>query len=364
MGLVDELLSATPVIGAADLQSDLGISSGTYAWVVFAIPTLASAALEAGILAWSDRASPGAVLFWALLALAGTELAIASATGPVSLSAAVSAWFIASGVCTGVAMGQLAAKSAGDMAASLQRWGQASELGDLLGPVLFGALASVGIGWRGLALCGAVAAALNALAVRAVPEEVPVEDDEPDPAPLLEVARAALADRVLLGWLLASACCTFLDEILVAWGGLFLRQEVGLDGRGEAVQLAAASVGGLLGSALVERCVGRFGARRCFVAMSGVCAAALVTWVHFPTVPWIALVGASAAPMWPLAQAMAYARLPGRPGLVAALDKLTFPIELAAPLIVGWVAATWGPGAAVMALAVQPVVVAVVALLT
>ncbi|MEQ1508236.1 MAG: hypothetical protein ABMB14_38755 [Myxococcota bacterium] len=77
----------------------------------------------------------------------------------------------------------------------------------------------------------------------------------------------------------------------------------------------------------------------------------------------LAAVGAFSTPMWPLAKAMAFARVPGRPGLVAALDHLTFPIELAAPLAVGAIATAWGPAAAVAALGIQPVVVGAIALL-
>ena len=74
------------------------------------------------------------------------------------------------------------------------------------------------------------------------------------------------------------------------------------------------------------------------------------------------VIGVAAAPHYPLAQAAAYELVPGRPGLVNALAQLFVVVDLVVPLAVGAVAERFGLGAAILTLALQPVVIVAAAL--
>ena len=77
--------------------------------------------------------------------------------------------------------------------------------------------------------------------------------------------------------------------------------------------------------------------------------------------PLLAMLGASSAQLYTLAQAAAYARLPGRPGLVNALLGPLHWVDVVAPLALGALLSQWGMNAALAALAVQPLVCVLVA---
>lgn len=65
-------------------------------------------------------------------------------------------------------------------------------------------------------------------------------------------------------------------------------------------------------------------------------------------------VGATAAPLYPLAAAQAYARRPGRSGSVLAASHLFTPLGLALPWLLGTVADRAGLLVALALLVVQP----------
>jgi hypothetical protein len=69
------------------------------------------------------------------------------------------------------------------------------------------------------------------------------------------------------------------------------------------------------------------------------------------------LTGLGAAPWYTIAQAQAYAALPGRSGTVRALQAIFAPIEIAAPLLIGVVAERWGIQAGVTMFLVAPILV-------
>lgn len=105
------------------------------------------------------------------------------------------------------------------------------------------------------------------------------------------------------------------------------------------------------------------------VACAAATTALWLTWIGAggtPAAPWLLgalsfALGAFAAPMWPLATARAYAS-GAPPGVVAAMDQLFVPIEVAAPLVVGVVADRAGLAAALLVLLVQPLVIALVSI--
>ena len=97
---------------------------------------------------------------------------------------------------------------------------------------------------------------------------------------------------------------------------------------------------------------------RWLLAASLACAVFYVGWLlaadPWTSAAWFALVGAAAAPMYPIASAQAYAALPGRTGTVNAAAHLFTPLTLAIPWALGVIADEVGLAWALAALLVQP----------
>jgi fucose permease len=95
---------------------------------------------------------------------------------------------------------------------------------------------------------------------------------------------------------------------------------------------------------------------------------AYVAWIFAPTVTLsailAAIVGLTDAGQWPLAKALAYREAPGHSGLVNALGALLAPLEVAAPIVIGVVAHRFGVTAAMIVLAIQPLGLLAIVLLT
>jgi fucose permease len=97
-------------------------------------------------------------------------------------------------------------------------------------------------------------------------------------------------------------------------------------------------------------------------------AVAFVAWLAAPVV-WLAAlcmiaVGATAAPLYPLASAQAYARRPGRAGVVIVASSLFAPLGLALPWLLGVVADHTSVTTALALLIAQPIGIVALALTT
>jgi MFS family permease len=193
------------------------------------------------------------------------------------------------------------------------------------------------------------------------------DDDDGAPEPSLWVAmRTAVANRRLLGWLLATSLCDWLDELLVVLASVHLREQ-GADAVTRSLVIGAFVAGSLGGLAVLERHLARFAPHRILVACALACAALFAAWLVAPAM-WLAallfaLVGATAAPLYPLTMAESYAALPGRSGAVHAAARVLTPLSLGAPWLFAWIADRAGTTAALAALLVGPITIAVLAAL-
>ncbi len=353
---VDELQGGVPVVGAPELGEGLGVGEfGVFA-VVLAVPTAVSLLVEPAILAWSDRADRRRVLVFAYLAMALLPLAAVAAPTAAGVALAIGLWGAATGVASGIAQGAIAQHPDG-ASVGLARWLRGAVLGDLAAPVLLAAAAAAGFGWRGAMAAAALVPLVAALATARIRLPPLVDEDEED-VPLREAVATALRDAALLAWSVAAAGCTLLDETLVVLVALREHAAGAVGAAAVAVLLAASAVGGFAAEPLVRR----FPPRSLLVGMSVGSVVGLVGFVLTPAgsasgVAALALLGAAAAPLYPLVQAEALARLPTRPGLVHALQTPLAWIDVAAPLGLGALAAGVSVDAAVGALLLQPVVV-------
>jgi MFS family permease len=180
-----------------------------------------------------------------------------------------------------------------------------------------------------------------------------------DQPPLWQAAREALRDRVLISWLFGTALCHLLDEILIVFASIYVRDALGASPAAQSAMVGAFIAGGALGLIALDRLLARHGEHRLMIAAGVACAALFAGWLAAPSA-WLAIVlmvpvGATAAPLYPLASALAYARCPERSSIVLVASHLFAPLTLALPYGLGWVADHAGVLAALALLAAQPV---------
>lgn len=363
--LLDETASGVTVVSSADVRVDLDLGYATLAALLLALPVLPGLLLEAPLLAWSDRGDRKAPAVASAVLAALCLFAVAGSPSPAWLAVAVFVWGTAAGLTTSLAEASLIDRDPDGADATMTRWTLLAAVGDALAPAIFGALAWVGFGWRGVALTVGLFTLVHAISLASV--EWPVRrasDDEDAPEDSVwEALRAALANPRLLGWLLVSATCTLLDEILVLFGSLHLHENLGATAPEIGATWVACALAGAVGAALTERLLPRFGPRIVLAACAALCVVALAGWLTADSVvasaAWLALLGVVDAPLYPLAKARAYAESPDRPGLVGAIDTLFVPVEIVAPVAIGFVAAALGLLPALALLALQPLVVLV-----
>lgn len=296
----------------------------------------------------------------ALMAMAAFLAAMA--TGPWTMMAAVTLAYLGSG--SGVALAQATLVDLqppnvpGAAEKALSRWTLLGEVGDLLGPVLMGVLAACSLGWReGFVTVGIFSAGLAVLLWRpSYPAPTPEEDSEQ--GGILARLKEGTRRPGLLRWLGAAALCDLLDDMVVVFAVMHLRDDFGMSALARSAVVGAGVVGAILGVVATERAASRWSARGMLAVSAIFCALAYVGWIVTPD-PWLSavlfgLVGLFAAPMYPLTVARAYRSWPGHSGGVNAVAHLFTPLSLAAPAVLGLLADRFGLPIALALLLLQP----------
>jgi MFS family permease len=250
------------------------------------------------------------------------------------------------------------------------RWALYASVGDVLAPLVTALAMALGFSYRGALTVVAVLVVAQCAGVASAKRD-PLLDEAPPSAPEEpEAGAAGSAPPVrrlrLWAWLFAAAMCTLLDELVVALAALRLQREEGLTVALAAAATAAFSAGAVLGGWLTDRAVARLGSRRVLLGSAALCALAvgalLGSRAILPACVALFAVGVTCAPHHPLALARAYDEMPGDPGAVQAAAQLFVVIDVAAPLALGFAADRLGLRFALGCLAVQPAVVALLAL--
>jgi MFS family permease len=320
--------------------------------------------VEAPLIAWSERVRIRWFSAGSLAAVAVTSALAALAHGPWMLLLALALYGPAVGCALASAEGALLLLEPVHPDRLLARMGLGASLGDLAVPALLAALAAIDCGWRtAFGVCAFAAAILAVVHARMpsldrLPRNTADEGDDEEPGTtILQSLRLAVRAPGLLVWSLACAWTNLLDEVLVAFAAIQLHA-LGGSASLRSVGIAAWTGGGMLGLALLERMAGRVDRRRLLAASSVLTGAALLVLATAPS-PIVGAVAFAAeglfgASLHPLSKSAAYASLPGRTAPVNALAAALVPLDLASPIVLGFVAAHLGPRAAVGMLLVAP----------
>ena len=374
VALLDELWSGVAVVAAPDVEREQSIDHGAYALLVFALPMLGSALLEALASLLAERHSRVRVAGVGLLLLGAALLACGLVDGSAGLALGLTLAGTASGVVCSVAQAELVSAPGGPERA-MMRWALFSEIGDALTPPLTALVLLGGGSYRGVFLVAATVSVTHGLALlrcdrRPEAREAPNHEAsaqgadsegptaEAEPVPLLEAWRAGLRNRMLWTWLLAASVCTFLDELVIALAALHAERDLGASPAASVACVTGAALGAAAGAVLGDRLLVSLPARRILVGSALATLVALAGVVLAPSVGTLgaslALLGAAASPQYALLQARAYAAAPGRPGVVNALAQMFVVIDIGAPLAIGALADRAGLSAALACLAIQP----------
>lgn len=363
--LLDELTSGFPVVALPLLRDRLHL---TYAQAgfLFTAGALSSLLIEPAINLLADRSSKRPLIAAGMIAMVLAFVVFGlAATYPLLILGFV-VFYPATGAAVGLSQAALVDAQPADAPQTMARWTLYSGIGDILSPLAVSALLALGQGWP--AICALGAAVWLAILPPFLRQKLTVTQpdpststtegkEEPDVS-VRSALRAALHDKLLLRWVAVGLFCNMLDEIFLAFAALYLRDR--LHASAEAVSLAvlAGTVGGLLSLVILERLLARVDGPRLLPWLGLLTLAAVAIFLVAPGFALAALalflVNVGAACWYPIAQAAAYARLPGRSGTVQAVIAVSAPFEIALPGIVGVLAANFGITAGVAFLGLAP----------
>lgn len=362
MGLLDELFTGFFFIGLPLLRGQLGL---TYEQIglIFSAGALSSIVVDPPLYLLSDRGSKRWWILGGLLGLTCAYLLAGSTNSFVLLMLAFILMYPANSMAVGLSQAALIDHAPGEGERIMTRWTMLSSIGDFLSPLAVTTIISFGLGWSGLcwiaAGCWLVAALL--MWVQRFPQRhtsYSHKDDEPSVS-IRAGLRLALRDTVLLRWIVLSTLTTMLDEIFLTFLILYLRDVLRASPLISGLTVGAGMVGGFLGLFLLDRLLGHVAPVRLLrlaslLALLGVLGLLLVRALWFAPLAFF-IVSLGSACLYPIAEAQAYARLPGRSGMVRFISSLGQPFEVVLPAIVGFVAGQFGLLASLVLLGSAPV---------
>jgi predicted MFS family arabinose efflux permease len=361
---LDELGSGVPFLGAPGIQSEFGVTYGMAAgWPQTAL-LLLSVLLEPPLLLLADRYPRKRFIVGGLVLLGLLTLAAAFAPTYWTLLAIFLLWGPTAGLVAPVSQATLMDAHPDRREQMMARWTLFGGAGDLATPLTFALLAPLGLGWRAAFAATAVAMALYAVALAT--QRFPAAHEHVAERSGERSLRSALANRKLLLWCTACSLTCLLDELVLSFGALHLRDHHAAGEIARSIVLGTFVAGGIVGLVVADRLLVRFEPLRFLLVTSAVGAALVPLWVLAPSAAGVAgvlfVLGGLSATYYPIVKAQAYRALPGRSGAVNAVDALFTPVAVLAPLGLGVVADASGLVPAILLLGLEPVGILAIAL--
>jgi predicted MFS family arabinose efflux permease len=364
MALLDELIIGFAVVGLPLVRDQLGLSYEQVG-LLFSVGALSSLILEPILNLLSGRGSKRWWIVSGSLVLALAFALAGSTYNFIVLLIAFALLYPATGAAVGLSEAALIDSTPKDGTRTMTRWTLMSSIGDILSPLVVAAFVALGLGWSALCWFGATVWLAAGLIVwpQRFPRLacLPDNNDTPSDVSMLAGLRKALRDPLLLRWAVLSLLPTMLDEVFIGFAALYLRDVLHASQIEISIILIVHMFGGFLGLLIVDRLVGRMTPQRLLVwlallSLIGVIALLSIHSILSATLA-LFIIGLGAAGLYPLAQAEAYARQPGRSGTVRAVTGLGMPFEVALPGIVGLIAGRLGVLAAVALLGSAPLLI-------
>ena len=372
-GLFDEIVSGFPVVGLPLLRDRLGLSYEQIG-LLFAAGSCSAMVLEPLINVLSDRHSKRWWILGGLLCLVLCFVVAAFVSSYAVLLVVFALYYPAVGTAVGLAEATLIDSDPDRSVAIMTRWTLLASVGDILAPLLVTGLVSLQQGWPEICWLAAGLWALLFLLTVAQPfprragvgikadgSAVSSDDSacvepciiQPEEASVStwSALRQALRNPGLLRWGLLALIPDMVDEVLLGFAALYLRDTLHVSEATIGWLLTGTLMSSLLGLALLDRqpWLRRAASQvphRVLAGMALVVLAGMLLLLTTHTA-WLAgmalgIVGLGAAGWYPIAQAQTYAQLPGHSSLVRAITGLGEPLKAALPAIVGLLAARFG----------------------
>ena len=327
--------------------------------LLFTVGSCAAMLLEPMINVLSDSHPKRVWILGGLLLLVLSYVIAGSAPNYALLLLAFALSFPAGGTAVGLAQAVLIDDDPAKSTDTMTRWTLLSGVGDVLAPLMVTTLVGFHQGWPQVCWLAASlwAGIFLVTAVQAFPSRTTQRSEQADQAcgkdqeSTWSMIGKAVRNPLLLRWAVLALIPTMVDEVFLGFVGLYLHDRLHASETAIGLTLTAALLGDLIGLALLDRLawlrrVASQAPHRLLAAMAAVVLAGMLLLLSTPS-PWLAglalgVIGLGAAGWYPIAQAQAYAQLPGRSGLVRAMTGLGEPFEIALPAIVGFLAGRFG----------------------
>ena len=385
-GLFDEIVSGLPVVGLPLLRDYLGLSYEQIG-LLFATGSCSAMILEPLINVLSDHHSKRWWILGGLLCLIGSFALAAFTSAYLVLLLVFALYYPAIGTAVGLAEAALIDADPARGTATMTRWTLLASIGDILAPLLITGLVSLHQGWPQICwlAAGLWAGLLLLTAVQPFPgQQVSEITDQATATPVAEsgapstdgedavdgaapLARAAdpahresstwrmliqaVRNPRLLRWGLLALIPTMVDEVLLAFAALYLRDILRASESTIGLLLTGTLVCSLLGLTLLDRLpwlrrAASQAPHRLLAGMAVVVLAGMLLLLTTHSI-WLAglalgVIGLGSAGWYPIAQGQTYAQLPGHSSLVRAITGLGAPFDAALPAIVGLLASRFG----------------------
>lgn len=353
VALLDELTSGFPVVGLPLLRDHLHLSYQQIG-LLFTGGALSSMVLEPVISLLSDR---GSKRWWVLGGLLGMALSFMLMGSLMQYGLLLLAFVLfnpADSAAVGLSQATLIDSAPQEATHAMTRWTLLSSIGDLLSPLVVGAIVAVHLGWSALCWLGAALWLVVAVPLwfQRFPRPIAVDGISEAAAgqknKIWAGLREGLRDPVMLRWVALSLIPIMLDEVFLGFESLYLHDVLHASQEAVALIVAIQMVGALFALFVLDR----------FVSSMPVAPHWLLRWLALLTligmiaflttrsllIATVALfvISLSAVGWYPIAKAQAYERLPGRSGTVRAIVSLGAPFDIALPGIVGMIAGRFG----------------------
>jgi len=360
---LDEIVAGFPTVGLPLIRDQFHLDYASIG-LLFSITELVSTFLSKPVIGLlSDQGSRRYWIVGGLVALAASFLLAGSSNLFVVLLLAFILIHMGGEAALGGAQSTLIDQHPFDTVRAMARWTMASGVGDVLAPLAVTLLVGLHLGWP--ALCWLAVSLWLGLALFMGVQRFPApqhSEQAETRTPLLATMRTALRDRVFLSWAALSLIPTMMDEIFIGFATLYLHDVLHVSEVAIGLLVADLTISALLSLLLIERwLLQRIAPARLLAWLSGLVLVGMVLFLSARSLWLIALalflIGAGATGWYPIATGQAYARLPGRPGMVRTLISLGGPFEVALPGIVGLIAGNFGILAGVATLGVAPLLV-------